>query len=362
MPAMSTHGLYSGSRQRRHVSYTASSRQQPSQEHHTPPTYVDLFAGIGTSHLVLKENGLKCVYANEPDPERRFVFERNHASDMILDTRDINLVPLQDIPSHELLIAWRPLRQAESRLDNLEARRTRIFEIVRGKRPPIVLIGGSQISSGAYQNFVKPPGSRAASYNFAAQTTQELEALGYRSTFTFYDHAGFDLPLSRQNLFIVGVRADQNVRFEFKPPPRQLSGLGLHRCLLSHEELQQIEGTLKLESQLVDGVEVLQPHSSAGRIVELNWTNLDVLPDNRLRSSHIPLGFAKSLSTGMQRDRYLVPGPDGKPMQVSDSAPPPMLDWIVKALKEQFPHILASNENRMQKDVAHPQMDAQTTA
>ncbi|KAK2609625.1 hypothetical protein N8I77_003118 [Diaporthe amygdali] len=238
------------------------------------------------------------------------------------------MFPLQDIPSHELLIAWRPLRQAESRLDNLEARRTRIFEIVRGKRPPIVLIGGSQVSLGAYRNFVKPPGPSSATYNFSAQTTQELEALGYRSTFTFYDHAGFDLPLSRQNLFVVGVRADQNIRFEFNPPPRQLSGLGLHRCLLSHEELQRIEGTLGWESQLVDGVE---------------------------------LGFAKSLGTGMQRDRYLVPGPDGKPM-VSDSAPPPMLDWIVKALKEQFPHILASNENRMQKDVAHPQMDAQTTA
>lgn len=221
---------------------------------------------------------------------------------------------------------------------------------------------------------------------------RELEQLGYQTTFSYYDYGNFNLPLSRRNLFIVGVRADQNAHFNFKPPPGPSPGLGLHQCLLSPGAAQRGDGLKKMKTQLIDGVWLLQHRNTAGKIGALAWTNLNALPQNPNETPYVPvghclgsdgptsrarpiyhhLGFARSLGGGGRKTPdfwYLVPGLDGLPMirrllvreaarlqgfpdgflfsprtlearqQVLESTSSPMLDWIVKALKEQFPQI-----------------------
>lgn len=410
-----TQGLYAGPNQRRHLSRTPRSSQQPAREHHKPPTCIDLFAGIGAFHLALNKHGLKCVYANEPYPDSRATFEANHAQSMAgltLDPRDITQVPLECIPDHTLLAAWLPFQYRASGIGKTESWRSRILEIVEARNPPIVLVGTAHLQRGAgVSRPHEAPTTRSLSHRFAVHTAGELEALGYRATFAYYDYASFDLPFSRRNLFIVGVRADQKAPFDFKPPPGRSPGLGLHRCLLSPEAVLQEIVPAKMNDHLVDGVRVLQRHGSHGKIAELSWTNLDALPPNPnkfpyfpvghwLRSDHptstlLPichhLGFAMGLGTGnWGRYWYLVPGPDGKPMvrqllprevarlqglpdefllypvdvqstrQIVHSGCPPILDWVLKAIKEQFPHLL-TNDKRAPSAAAGPHATTAST-
>lgn len=403
---MPTNGLYASRIHPRRLTQTATSSQQPAQEHHAPPTFVNLSAGIGASHIALRKNGLDCVYANEPDHENLAILRRN-APDMPrsrLDHRDINQVPLERIPNHTLLAAWLPLRQKASHSERRATVRNRILEIVQARNPPFVLLGTVHVVHGLGHHKAKPS-SRTGSYRFAVHTAQELDALGYRSTFAYYHHADFDLPLSRQNLFIVGVRADQNAPFKFKPPPGRSPGLGLHRCLLPPEASQNGDGRFKMKVQLVDNVWTLQRNSGTGKIKSLAWTIPHALPPNHDKTPYIPvghwicrdraeplsypichqLGFATGLGPKhLSKYWYLVTGLDGRAMirqlllrevarlqglpdkfllhkdkdkaerQICDSAPPPMLDWIVGAMKQQFPHILSTHDKRTPEAVAGP--------
>lgn len=400
-------GLYDGPNQRRQLSRTPRCGQQPAREHHTPPTCIDLFAGIGASRLALNKNGLKCVYANEPDPDKRATFKRNHAQNMgglTLDHQDITQVPLDRIPDHTLLASWLPLRSRQAQFEKRESWRNRILEIVGAKNPPIVLVGTAYVQRGGAHPH-QPPTTNSKSHKFAVHTAQGLEALGYRATFSYYDYASFDLPLSRQNLFIVGVRADQNAPFEFKPPPGRSPGLGLHRCLLSPEAVLQVAYIAGMNDELVDGVRILQRYDSYGKIGELPWTNLDALPPNPNKHPYFPVGhwlrsdhpestsqpichhlaFALGLGTPYSgRYWYLVPDPDGRPMVrqlllrevarlqglpdefsipptrkkasavIGDTASPLILDWVLNAMKEQFPHLLSTNDKRTPSAVAGP--------
>lgn len=408
-----TQGLHAGPNQRRHLSRTPASSQEPAREHHTPPTCIDLFAGIGASRLALNKNGLKCVYANEPDPDKRTTFKRNHAHNMgglTLDHQDITQVPLDRIPDHTLLASWLSVRFGEAENKKRESRRLRTLEIVEAKNPPIVLVGSVHFQRGGAPPH-RPPTTNTRSHKFAMNMVQGLEALGYRATFSYYDYASFGLPLSRRNLFIVGVRADQNAPFKFKPPPRRSPGLGLHRCLLSPETVEQVAYIAEMNDELVDGVRILQRHDSHGKIGELPWTNLDALPPNPnkypyfpvgrwLRSDHPNstshpishhLGFAMGLGTDYASYWYLVPGPDGRPMvrqllhrerarlqglpdeflippskrkasqQLSDSGSPLIMDWVLKAMKEQFPHLLSTNDRRTPSAVAGPHATTAST-
>lgn len=395
-----SHGLCAGPDQRRFLSRTSDSSQQPAQKHHTPPTCINLFAGIGEFYMVLKRNGLKCVYANEPDPQARTVFERNHArstTDLTLDHGDITQVPLERIPDHKLLAAWLPPQHRAPQSEKNKSWRARILKIVEAKSPPIVLLGTTHFSGKRERRDQRLPGYLSRSHRFAVHAAQELDALGYRTTFAYYDYPSFDLPLNRRNLFIVGVRADQNAAFKFKPPPGRSPGLGLHRCLLSAEEVQRERDMTGMETHLVDGVWTTQRSVSTGRIGELSWTRLDALPPNLNKLPYAPvgrwirsdspkstselighhLGFAMGLgSRNFGMYYYLVPGPDDRPMVrrlaireaarlqglpdefllhksvntasnlIGESGSPPIMDWVVKAIKEQFPHIFSTNDDR----------------
>lgn len=408
------YGLCAGPDQRRLLSRTPSSSQQPAQKHHTPPTCINLFAGIGEFYMVLKRNGLKCVFANESDPEARTVFERNHVqcqTGLKLDRRDITQVSLERIPDHKLLAAWLPPQHRASESKTMKSWRTRILEIAEAKSPPIVLVGTTHIYQGGH-NHQMPPSDRSRSYRFAVRAARELDTLGYRTTFNYYDYASFDLPINRLNLFIVGVRADQNAVFEFKPPPGRSPGLGLYRCLLSPEEAQREADMRGLATHLVDGVWITQRKSRTGRIGDLSWTKLDALPPNPNKLPYTPVGrwlrsdspkstsqlighhldFAMGLgSRNSGVYWYFVPGPDGRPMvrrlaireaarlqglpdefllhkskceasyQIGESGSPPIMDWVVKSIKEQFPHIFPTNDDREPNAMVSPHSTVAST-
>lgn len=67
--------------------------------------FIDLFAGIGGFHIALKKLGCKCVFASELETSLQDCYEKNFG---IRPYGDINLVPLENIPPHDILCAGFP--------------------------------------------------------------------------------------------------------------------------------------------------------------------------------------------------------------------------------------------------------------
>src|ERR1043165_1943682 len=66
---------------------------------------IDLFAGLGGSHLALTNLGHRCVFACESDSTLRELYEKNFA---IKPEADIRTVSVDRIPHHDILCAGFP--------------------------------------------------------------------------------------------------------------------------------------------------------------------------------------------------------------------------------------------------------------
>jgi len=70
-------------------------------------TAISLFAGVGGICLGFKKAGFKIIWANEIDEDARTTYSLNFP-DHALDPRDICTVPIEDIPSADILLAGFP--------------------------------------------------------------------------------------------------------------------------------------------------------------------------------------------------------------------------------------------------------------
>lgn len=81
--------------------------------------FIDLFAGLGGFHIALSKLGHQCVFASEIQDDLRELYERNFTDvdpDKIVG--DIHSVPVENIPSHDILCAGfpcQPFSQAGNR-------------------------------------------------------------------------------------------------------------------------------------------------------------------------------------------------------------------------------------------------------
>lgn len=116
------------------------------------------------------------------------------------DHQDITKVPLERIPNHTLLAAWLPLRQKASHFERRELRILAQQDCRDGT------IRESPMRGGTSQN--RAPRQKASGSPCTRRRNWRHPSTG--PTFAYHHYAGFDLPLSRQNLYIVGARADQD--------------------------------------------------------------------------------------------------------------------------------------------------------
>jgi len=109
---------------------------------------VDLFAGIGGFHAVMKAFGGECVYAVEIDPKAANVYEANWGHSALGDiTRDADAdLDVMTVPEHDVLCAGfpcQPFSKSGAQRGMDEARGTLFFNIasiIKAHHPKVVLL------------------------------------------------------------------------------------------------------------------------------------------------------------------------------------------------------------------------------
>ena len=105
---------------------------------HAPLTFTDLFCGIGGFHIAAAELGLECVFACDIDEEVRRAYQHNFG---INPAGDITLIPPDDIPDHNVLLAGFPCQPFSiiGAMRGFEDVRGTLFfnlaEVIDAKRP-----------------------------------------------------------------------------------------------------------------------------------------------------------------------------------------------------------------------------------
>ena len=106
--------------------------------------FIDLFAGLGGFHLALEELGHECVFASELSPDLQKLYSVNFPDTPIYG--DITKIPLETIPSHNILCGGfpcQPFSTAGSGLGEMDIRGTLFYEIIRickDKQPQNILL------------------------------------------------------------------------------------------------------------------------------------------------------------------------------------------------------------------------------
>ena len=185
-----------------------------------PPTFVDLFAGIGGFHAALSSFGLHCVAAVEIDERAASVYERNWGIDPLGDIT--NLAGNDDvlIPEHDVLCAGfpcQPFSKSGAQRGMDETRGTlfwNILRIIQERRPAMVLLEN-------VRNLAGP--RHVHEWDLIVRTLREE---GYRvsnvpSIFSPHllpwDKGG--RPQVRERVFIAATRVDDLKRFSLEARP-----------------------------------------------------------------------------------------------------------------------------------------------
>jgi len=106
-------------------------------------TFIDLFAGIGGIRMGAQNNGGVCVFSSEFDSKAQETYLDNHGE---LPFGDITKIPVDDIPSHDILFAGfpcQPFSHAGLKQGIEDTRGTlfhNIAEILQIKKPKVAVL------------------------------------------------------------------------------------------------------------------------------------------------------------------------------------------------------------------------------
>ncbi|NQV23797.1 MAG: DNA (cytosine-5-)-methyltransferase [Rhodopirellula sp.] len=174
------------------------------EENASTRTFCEFFAGIGLVRSGLEPSGWDCTYANDIDPKKREIYERNFGDHDAYDERDVwnteevvsriedrPFLATASFPCIDLSLAgnWRGLEGAHS---SSFFGFTQVVEALGEQRPRLILI----------ENVTGFLTSRKG--NDFRNAAKELARLGYWLD-AFVINAKSFVPQSRPRVFIVGV-------------------------------------------------------------------------------------------------------------------------------------------------------------
>ena len=190
---------------------------------------VSLFSGIGGLDIGFSDAGYNIVWANDFDKYAVQTYRANLGDHIVLG--DINEIPLEDIPNHDVLIGGFPC-QPFSMMGEMrgfeDTRGTLFFRIVeiirnqieRGHRPRAIILENVR-SLRTHDNG-----------NTFAIIRRTLEELGYRVYDDVLNSAKYGVPQTRNRKYIVCF-ANYDVNYHY-PTTVDLNGLTL-QDLLEHD-------------------------------------------------------------------------------------------------------------------------------
>lgn len=174
-----------------------------------PFRFLDLFSGIGGFHIGLSNCGGKCIMASEINKNAIETYEKNFK---IKCSGDINDILIEDIPDFEVLCAGFPC-QSFSNVGQkgglTDPRGALIYQVIR-------LLKGCQPRAFILEN-VKGLLSHNGGETFKT-IENELKSCGYKVYHDVLEAKDYGVPQIRKRVFIVGIRNDINIKFEFPSP------------------------------------------------------------------------------------------------------------------------------------------------
>lgn len=202
----------------------------------TERTLADFFAGIGLARMGLEAAGWRSVFANDADPNKKFMYEMHFGPSEDYDCGDVADLNADEIPDAMLWWASFPctdLSLAGSRKGLLGLQSGSLISFLDlleqkdGQRPSLVVLENviGFVTSKKGTDFIS--------------TISRLNALGY-SCDAFVLNAVNFIPQSRPRLFIVGVfdaPATDNVTEVLVARDEQLKTNRLTDVIASHPEL-----------------------------------------------------------------------------------------------------------------------------
>jgi len=107
---------------------------------------IDLFAGTGAfSSAFESTNAVQCVFANDMVPWSKVIYDANHSSSVVL-LQDLNTVPTEEIPRHDLLTGGFPCQpfSIAGKREGFDDARSNVFwkilEIIDHHRPRALVL------------------------------------------------------------------------------------------------------------------------------------------------------------------------------------------------------------------------------
>lgn len=159
-------------------------------------------------------NNADIVYANDIEINANRMFEANF--DLKPDSRNIREVNSFDIPEFDILTGGFPCQsfsvsaQNPKRLGIKDERGTLFFEMVRilKHRQPMAFVAENVkgiLSANKHEAF--------------PLIIEEFEKVGYTVSYKLLFSADFGIPQKRERVFIVGIRNDLELKYNFDEPP-----------------------------------------------------------------------------------------------------------------------------------------------
>jgi DNA (cytosine-5)-methyltransferase 1 len=264
-------------------------------------TFIDLFAGIGGIRLAFQNLGGKCVFTSEWDKFAKKTYEANFGE---VPFGDIRLIPENNIPDHDLVLAGFPcqpfsiagvtkknaLGRAHGFLD--ETQGTLFFDIARiikSKKPKVFMLEN-------VKNLVSH--DKGKTFTIIKGTLKEL---GYSIYFKVLDGKHF-VPQHRERILIVGFNNEkfqgiENFSFPSLPNPNVTFGEILE---------EQVGDKYTLTRHLWEYLqEYSLKHKAKGNGFGFGLTNLD--------------GISRTLSARYYKDgaEILIPQRDSIPRRLT---------------------------------------------
>jgi DNA (cytosine-5)-methyltransferase 1 len=177
-------------------------------------TFVDLFAGIGGMRLGFEYAGGRCVFSSEFERNAQITYQSNFGK---LPFGDITLISELDIPEHDVLVAGfpcQPFSHAGVSARNAvgqehgfkcETQGTLFFDIMRiasNSMPKVMLLEN-----------VRNIERHDKGHTFSV-IRNSIEKLGYDFHYSIIDSSTV-VPQRRVRCYMVCIRKDQNIKFEF---------------------------------------------------------------------------------------------------------------------------------------------------